>query len=60
MNEVEFLNGTISDLEREYKKFLEKNVTIISTALSKDFERYGHCEYFLLIVTYKKNDTTPD
>ena len=50
------IKGKIFDIEDQYKAFLEKDITIVSTSLSQDFERYGHTECFVLLITYYQNE----
>jgi hypothetical protein len=52
MNKVKIFRDTISNIESKYADFLKADVFIISTALSKDFTKYGHTEAFVFIVTY--------
>lgn len=47
-----FIMGSIWEVRSEYFELLNQDVSIISTTLSQDFERYGNSEKFVLIVTY--------
>ena len=48
-----FFRGKSYQIEAEYEAFLKRDVEIVSTAITKDFTKYGKEESFVLIVTYK-------
>lgn len=50
------IKGKIFDVEDQYTAFLQKDISVVSTALSKDFEKYGHTQCFVLIITYYQNE----
>jgi hypothetical protein len=52
---VAFFRGKYHDIQDSYEQFITLNyrATVISTAITKDYEKYGYTETFVFIVTYK-------